>query len=628
MFKKNKGVTLVNFKEINWKKYLDKKYWKFYAIALAGIVLSVVLVVVLSMGGNQIPEETTPQSTTQTTTETTTPQEGEILPEGHIKLTSVSIVSGDSAAELTAAADLQKYLTQKGVTVSEAGGFPITLSIDANLGDDAYTIDAVVGEDKTEGLSIVGGNGRGILYGVYRFLEDYAAVRFFTPDLEVCEAGDVIIFDGLTIDYTPTFELRQTDWYKWISDGSGYTWAAKSGINIVSGWSYSWGEELGGSLTYAPSMFVHTIGKLAELDTPYPATAPNPCLTDENTYNTVLANVRKIMAETPTAKILSISQNDNTGYCKCENCQAIDKEEGSPAGTLLRFVNRIANEIADEYPELTIDTLAYRYTLNAPKVTKPAPNVCVRLSTITCHFTHPITTSSCSACDNFCRAIEDWSKICDNLYIWDYTTNYSYYLATFPNFHVLRENMKFFAQHNVKGVYEQGNASGPSGEFGELRAYLIGKLLMNPYMSNTEYYAHMDEFLAAYYGEGWQNIRQYINTYTQYAKMSTSGMGLYNYPFGVLSKDSLKSLKDKFNSWWDAAEAQAGDRLEYVQRSRWQLRYLLLYVEPDKTEAEKLVAEVEGNGTKWSEKFPKLLWYVYEYDLLSQSPDAWFTDPS
>ena len=628
MFKKNKGVTLVNFKEINWKKYLDKKYWKFYAIALAGIVRAVVLVVVLSMGGNQIPEETTPQSTTQTTTETTTPQEGEILPEGHIKLTSVSIVSGDSAAELTAAADLQKYLTQKGVTVSEAGGFPIILSIDANLGDDAYTIDAVVGEDKTEGLSIVGGNGRGILYGVYRFLEDYAAVRFFTPDLEVCEAGDVIIFDGLTIDYTPTFELRQTDWYKWISDGSGYTWAAKSGINIVSGWSYSWGEELGGSLTYAPSMFVHTIGKLAELDTPYPATAPNPCLTDENTYNTVLANVRKIMAETPTAQILSISQNDNTGYCKCENCQAIDKEEGSPAGTLLRFVNRIANEIADEYPELTIDTLAYRYTLNAPKVTKPASNVCVRLSTITCHFTHPITTSSCSACDNFCRAIEDWSKICDNLYIWDYTTNYSYYLATFPNFHVLRENMKFFAQHNVKGVYEQGNASGPSGEFGELRAYLIGKLLMNPYMSNTEYYAHMDEFLAAYYGEGWQNIRQYINTYTQYAKMSTSGMGLYNYPFGVLSKDSLKSLKDKFNSWWDAAEAQAGDRLEYVQRSRWQLRYLLLYVEPDKTEAEKLVAEVEGNGTKWSEKFPKLLWYVYEYDLLSQSPDTWFTDPS
>ena len=197
-----------------------------------------------------------------------------------------------------------------------------------------------------------------------------------------------------------------------------------------------------------------------------------------------------------------------------------------------------------------------------------------------------------------------------------------------PNFHVLRENMKFFAQNNVKGVYEQGNASGPSGEFGELRAYLIGKLLMNPYMSSTEYYGHMDEFLAAYYGEGWQNIRNYINTYTQYAKMSNSGMTLYNYPFGVLSKDSLKSLKDKFNGWWDAAEEQAGDRLEYVQRSRWQLRYLLLYIEPNKEEAEKLVAAVEGNGTKWSEKFPKLLWYVNEYDLLSQSPDTWFTDPS
>ena len=611
----------MNLKEINWKKYLDKKYWKIYAICLVGILLVATLITILIACVNKPHKE--PEQI-----ETTTLPEEEALPEGHIKLTSVSIKSGGSAAELTAVSDLQKYLTQKGVAVNESESFPITLAVDESLGEDAYMIRAVVDEAKSEGLWIVGGNGRGVLYGVYRFLEDYANVRFFTPDLEVCEAGDVVIFNGLSIDYTPTFELRQTDWYRWKTDNSGYNWAAKNGINIVSGWTTAWGEELGGSLTYAPSMFVHTIGKLAELDVDYPATAPNPCLTDENIYNTVLANVRKIMEETPTAKILSISQNDNTSYCKCESCQASDKEEGSPAGTLLRFVNRIANELADEYPDLTIDTLAYRYTLTAPKVTKPAPNVCIRLSTITCHTTHALTTSGCSACENFCRAIEAWSKICDNLYIWDYTTNYAYYLATMPNFHVLRENMKFFAQNNVKGVYEQGNASGPSGEFGELRAYLIGKLLMNPYMSSTEYYGHMDEFLAAYYGEGWQNIRNYINTYTQYAKMSNSGMTLYNYPFGVLSKDSLKSLKDKFNGWWDAAEEQAGDRLEYVQRSRWQLRYLLLYIEPNKEEAEKLVAEVEGNGTKWSEKFPKLLWYVNEYDLLSQSPDTWFTDPS
>ncbi len=579
--------------------------------------------------GETTPEETTP---TQTTPEETTPEGDHNPPVAQKTLTHVTIWSGDTPdevtpAEITAANDLKKYLEQKGVSVGE-GGFPITLSINPELGDDAFRVTAIVGEGKDESLTIVGGNGRGILYGVYQFLEQYADVRFFTPDLEVCEEGDVIISDGVLIDYTPTFELRQTDWYNWMNDNGKYTWAAKSGINLMSGWRQSWGEEFGGSLTYAPSMFVHTIGKLAELPHAYPTLIANPCLTDETVYQTVLKNVRKVLAENPDARILSVSQNDNENYCKCENCAAITAEEGSPSGTLLRFVNRIADDIATDYPNVTIDTLAYKFTQNPPKVTKPAPNVCIRLSTYTCHLTHPITKGNCAACSAFRKALEGWSEICDNIYIWDYTTNYSYYLATFPNFHVLRANMQFFAEHNVKGVYAQGNASGPSGEFGELRAYLISKILMNPYMTNEEYYAHMDEFLAAYYGSGWQNIRKYIDTHTRYAKIDPEGMGLYNYPFGAISKASLLELADTFNSWWDAAEEAAGDRLEYVQRSRWQLRYLLLYVRPNKEEAEQLVAAVEDNGTRWSERDPKLLWYVYEYDLLSQSPDTWFTDPS
>ena len=584
---------------------------------------------------NKTPEVTTPTLTDGTTPEVTTPEETtppegeEQLPEGHIKLTAVTVVSGETPAELTAAQDMQKYLSQKGVDASAQNGFPISLSIDESVGEDSYRISATVGEGKTEGLVIVGGNGRGILYGVYDFLEEYASVRFFTPELEVCEAGDVIIFDGLSMTYAPTFELRQTDWYRWKTDELGYSWSVKNGINIVNGWNnYTWGEELGGCLSYAPSMFVHTIGKLAEMDTPYPANAPTPCLTDETIYNTVLKNVRAVLAQYPTAKILSVSQNDTHSYCKCENCEAITKEEGSPSGTLLRFVNRIANDIAADYPDVTIDTLAYQYTQTPPKITKPAPNVCIRLCTITCHFNHPLTKSGCKTCESFCKALEGWGAICDNIYIWDYTTNYSYYLATFPNLHVLRDNMRLFAQNNVKGVYEQGNASGPSGEFGELRAYLIGKLLMDPYMTKSEYYAHMDDFLAAYYGEGWTYIRQYIDMFSQYANISANGMGIYSYPFTVMHKDTFASMEEKIIGWWDAAEAAAGDRLEYVKRSRWQVRYMSLFANPNKVEAEILVSAVEANKTRWSERFPTLLWYVYEYDLLAQAPDKWFTDPS
>lgn len=616
------------------KKFLSKKNLVLFAVIGVVLIAVIVAVILLIPGGNNTPEDTTPKTTTPeaTTPEATPPSD---LPEGAVKLTDVTVSAGDSAAEQTALTELKKYLEKKGVSVKDAGGCAIVLSIDESLGDDAYRVTASVDEDKAEALSIVGGNGRGVLYGVYSFLEECANVRFFTPELEVCNPGDVYVWDGVILDYTPTFELRQTNWYGWIADDTKYTWSTKNGINIISGWTNSWSEELGGSLTYAPNLFVHTISYLlADPSVAYPRTAPNPCLTDENVYNTVLANVRKVLEANPDSKIVSISQNDNEKHCTCDNCKEIEQIEGSASGPLIRFVNRIANELADEYPDLIIDTLAYKYTLNAPKVTKPAENVCIRLSTITCHFNHPLTQTNCHSCAQFCNAIREWSAICDNLYVWDYTTNYAYYLATFPNFHVLRQNVKFFADNNVKGVFAQGNASGPSGEFGELRAYLLAKLFMDPYMTSTEYYAHMDEFLAAYYGAGWQNIRKYIDAITLYAKTYPStgynGMGIYSFPFTVFTEENFASIEVKMNEYWDAAELEAGDRLEYVQRSRLQVRYLGLFTNPDKDTALELIEDVESIGIHWHEREfgDAVPWFAYQYDLLTGTPSTWFTPPS
>lgn len=572
------------------------------------------------------PETTTPETTTP---EVTTPEDNtpKFPPEGAIKLTTATISTGNTPAEQTAANDLKKYLTQKGVNIKDEGGFPITLSIDESLGDDAFRVTAVVGENKSESLAIVGGNGRGVLYGAYQFLEKCAEVRFFTPELEVCNPGDVYVWDGVLLDVTPVFEMRQIDWYNWMDETTRHTWAAKVGINIMSGWRPSWDESLGGSLCYAPSLFVHTLGKLSEYNT---ANDPNPCLTDEAIYNKVLENLRKVLEENPGTKIVSVSQNDKKAHCKCENCQAILAEEGNPSGILLRFVNRIAAELAPDYPDLMIETLAYQYSLQAPKVTKAAPNVRIRVCSIDCHFNHPLTKLDCKACTKFRTAINDWNAICDSVYVWDYTTNYSYYLATFPNFHVLQKNMLYFANSNVKGIYEQGNGSSPSGEFGELRAYLLAKLMMNPYMTEEEYNTHRNEFLAAYYGAGWENILKYINQFTRYANSSSSGMGIYSNPFTVISKSAFGDMEKTFNQWWDVAEAAAGDRLEYVQRSRWQVRYMSLFVNPNKDKAQQLIKEVEENGTYWSERFKTLLWYVYDerFSLLEKSPETWFTDPS
>jgi len=104
-----------------------------------------------------------------------------------------------------------------------------------------------------------------------------------------------------------------------------------------------------------------------------------------------------------------------------------------------------------------------------------------------------------------------WSKISDSIFIWDYTTNYAHYNMYFPNFSVMLDNVKFFVENNVKGVYEEGNYMSDTADFPELRAYITSKILWDPYMSEEEYYGHINDFLEGYYGPGWTYLREYID---------------------------------------------------------------------------------------------------------------------
>ena len=580
------------------------------------------------------PEEITTQTTTETTTpETTTPEETtpeattpeETTPTEPIVptkvLQTVTISAGDSSVEQLALAELQKHLEIKGVSVAD-GGFPISLLIDESLGDDSYRIEgaANVTDEQTgdEYVNIIGGNGRAVYYGVVRFLEDFAGTRFFTYELETHTADPVALPESVFIDYKPVFEYRYTSWNAMSKDP---LFCVKSGMNGNHGGIT---EELGGRISYGSGLGVHTLGWLTETTYPYPGYAPNPCLAldspeGQENLEKVIKNVRSVLEQNPNVNIVSVSQNDTEAHCECDYCKAIEAEEGSPAGVLLRFVNAVAENLEADYPDLTVDTLAYKYTRKAPLITKPRENVCVRLCSIECHFNHPLTTQTCSTCSKFCNDLIEWGKICENIYIWDYTTDFAYYLSFFPNLHVLRENMQLFADNNVKGMFEQGNSQGPSGEFGELRAYLLAKLMMNPYMSEEEYDTHMDEFLAAYYGAGWQNIRKYIDQISSLALIGP-GHTIYHQPFTAVNDNYYRVLEKTINKWWDAAEAAAGDRLEFVQRSRLHWRYMELMLHPDEEKALALIQEVEGLGMAWREG-------KYHVDIeksnLSKGPGMW-----
>ena len=554
---------------------------------------------------NTTPEEvTTPEETSpeETSPEETSPEEtppawlADVTPDGKLKLTHVTITAGDSPAELTAVSELTAYLEKRSITVSD-GGFPIDIYLDYSLDEDAYCVEAAF-EGNYLGMDIRGGNGRGVLYGVYGFLEEYAGLRSYTPYLEVYPSeGDIIIEAGKMIEYTPVFQMRVNDWYKWVPNQYRYQWCVKNGVNMVDGWWNSWDESLGGAWDYG-GLFVHTIGSLTETGG---GTSPNPCLTNPDNLAKAIKNVRAQLKKYPTATVVSVSQNDTDARCYCANCMAIDEEEGSPSGTLLRFVNAVAADIATDYPHVIIDTLAYDYTQTPPKITRPASNVCIRLCTFHCCFTHPLTDPDCGENARFCRDLEAWSEICDNIHIWDYTTNFAFYIPTYANLHVLRENMQFFAEHNAKGMFPQGNRNGPSGEFGELRAYLLAKLMMNPYMSEEEYDALMNDFLQAYYGDGWTYIRMYIDKTSEIYQDYCGNM--YMHPLARIPAEEFIAQMQSFTDWWDKAEALADEaRRDNVHRSSLQWRWFLARF--DKTLQPAFEEEIKKYGIYWSEDNP------------------------
>ena len=395
-------------------------------------ILSLLLVISCLFVGCNVPsqQETTPVTNPpeETTLETVPPSCGEDpAPKNTMKLEHVTITAGNSPAEQTALAELTEYLEKRSLVVAE-GGFSIDLYIDATLEEDSYCVEAVF-EGKHAGMDIRGGNGRGVLYGVYGFLEEYAGLRAYTPTLEIYPTeGDIVIEEGMMIEYVPVFQMRVNDWYRWnVGNAETIPWCVKNGVNMIDGWWASWQEELGGAWDYG-GYFVHTIGSLTETGG---GTTANPCLTDPVLLERAIKNIRARLESRPTTTIISVSQNDTDARCRCANCDAIDREEGSPSGTLLRFVNAIAENIAEDYPHVTIDTLAYDYTQTPPKITRPAENVCIRLCTFHCHFTHPLTDPTCSENAKFCRDLEAWSQICDNIHIWDYTTNFKYYIPTY-----------------------------------------------------------------------------------------------------------------------------------------------------------------------------------------------------
>lgn len=549
-----------------------------------------------------------------------------------------------TAGEKYAAGVLTKYLSQitggdfPTVTGSAGSGFFIALretdTTDASPAG-SYRISSTGG-----GIEIAGSGPRGIDYGAYAFLEKYCSCHWYTSTLIVTPKADTLSFpDDIDVSYTPYFESTETDWlsphdaeYSLANGLSGGTYrklTAEQGgtVNYISGFCHTLTTEFCPAKDFFdshPEYFALHDGKRDKSQL---------CLTNPDVYNIVLGEVMDLLKEKhdPDAalQILSLTQNDNQNYCECDVCKALDEANGSHSGTVITFVNKIAEAVkAAGYDNVAIDTFAYQYTRQAPTAVVPDDNVIVRLCSIECCFSHPLDDTSCEQNAAFLKDLTDWSKICHRLYVWDYVTNFARTWAPFPNFGVLQENIRCFYEHGVKGIYEEGNyyMKACDTEFGELRAYLLSKFMQDPYADADSL---MNSFLEAYYGPGWQNIREYLDIETEAAaKEHLTIFQDTDKILTTLTDDDIAHI----DTLWDNALSAASDSTQTANIRRSQLSWRFWKNCNQKSEyagffsriaaRTKFISDLRKSGvTSFSEGNMNI---SYIAPLMFIRPDRWF----
>ncbi len=473
-------------------------------------------------------------------------------------ISNAVIVVGEDAipAEKTAANELAAYLKQ--ITGSD---FRITNSAAATdkprifIGQTAVVKSLLPGFDwsklthdgiiiKTVGndLVLAGDRPRGAIYAVYTFLEDTLGVHWWTPSETYVPQKKTITIKPIDYTYTPQFRYRETYYQSVVSRNPEFA----NRLKINGMYQAVIPEDRGGHVWMIGGC--HTFYQLlpsdiyfkdhpewySEINGQRKGTEAQLCLSNPEMRKELTRRAIEWVKGSPEAGMISISQNDYISFCTCDKCKELLKTTGSQSGTLIWFVNQVAEDIEKVAPNFLVDTIAYQYTQAAPTTIKPRRNVLIRLCSIECNFGFPIASKENA---RFYKDLTDWRKLTDKLFIWDYTVNFANLQVPHPNILNLGPNIRTFAANNVLGMFAQGDGYNPDMGFAGMKNWVLAHLLWNPKADDRKL---IKEFLQGYYGPAAPHLWDYIVATQNAVWKQKPNLACFNSDYTFYTTDQLK----------------------------------------------------------------------------------------
>ena len=245
---------------------------------------------------------------------------------------------------------------------------------------DEYGSDGFRVRVKNGSVEIAGGR-RGVLYGAFELLEKYGGCGWYASWHEVIPRKDrFTVPSDLDDTQKPAFEMRSTTW-KDVKFNEDFAVRLRYNGHPNDG-LFNLTEKHGG----APLRFVerlpvcHTFNRIlppkkyfkdhpdwfSEINGVRRDQRTQICLTNPGAFEQAFTNICEI-SDAELAKrrtkgvdgladqmVVGISQNDWRNFCECASCKAIDDREESHAGSLLHFVNGMAERLDRRYPGILV----------------------------------------------------------------------------------------------------------------------------------------------------------------------------------------------------------------------------------------------------------------------------------
>ena len=414
----------------------------------------------------------------------------------------------------------------------------------------------------------------GAAYGVYAFLEEKLGCMFVSADFDYIPALPTVRLDAGESEFVPSVRWREVYSYEIDEDETGR--ADKLRINGAeyAGW-HTWCHT---SFDYLPPEEYYDehpeyyslyrgerVYKQGSVD-------GQLCWSNEEVYEIISEKVLAEMREHPEDRYWDISQMDNGisvgSGCTCGACRAIDDREGSQMGSLLTFINRLADEVKEEFPNNYVSTLAYNHTADPPATLRPRDNVIIKL----CLMPGDCSASYAEPAGNYGRQakelVEKWGKIADNLLIWDYNIDFHNYLMPYPILDYIADNNDFYLENNAYGLFHQMSRD-KGGDSADLNAYLFARIMWD---ADTDLKAVFDKYLTVYYGAAAPYVAEYYRDMSDRLKESGGTLYIYAKPVRYATSYLSPSAADGYLELFEKAKAAvAGDetvteRIRYLSR--------------------------------------------------------------